>query len=239
MFARVARQLAVPTDLPSVSDLVVSVARAITGCDTAALWSLEPAREIRLSASTDPSSTAYRELLNAGETGVEWDCLRTASSVRVDDLRVEDRWPHYCQALLRSPVLMLSMAAFYLPGPGYGSSALVLGSVEAEYFTAELSTLADVFVDHATVGLARAAAQEKSANLQAALDSNRRIGIALGIIMSRLGCTEDKAFGMLRNASQLSHRKMREVAEDVILTGLIPEPKHLVLRSVADRGTAA
>lgn len=49
--------------------------------------------------------------------------------------------------------------------------------------------------------------------------ANREIGIATGIVMTRRPCTADQAFAELRRASERQHRKLREVAERVIVTG--------------------
>lgn len=60
---------------------------------------------------------------------------------------------------------------------------------------------------------------EQVSHLKAALQSNRRIGIAMGIVMSQFRITDQDAFAALRQASQNSNRKLREVAEDVIYAG--------------------
>ena len=64
--------------------------------------------------------------------------------------------------------------------------------------------------------------REKVANLEVALETNRRISVAIGIIMTRALVTEDEAFDLLRRASQRSHRKLREIAEQVVSTGEVP-----------------
>ena len=68
----------------------------------------------------------------------------------------------------------------------------------------------------------RRAAADTTANLQSALDSNRRIGTAIGILMAHRRITETSAFDQLRLVSQATHRKLREIADDVILTGTLP-----------------
>jgi AmiR/NasT family two-component response regulator len=60
---------------------------------------------------------------------------------------------------------------------------------------------------------------EQVANLRQALESNRRIGVAIGVLMARRSVTEQAAFDLLRAASQNQHRKLREVADDVVYTG--------------------
>jgi hypothetical protein len=70
-----------------------------------------------------------------------------------------------------------------------------------------------------------AKAQTQVVNLEIALGSNRDIGTAIGILMNSQLVTQDEAFTLLRLASQHSHRKLREIANDVIFTGaLAPLP---------------
>jgi AmiR/NasT family two-component response regulator len=59
----------------------------------------------------------------------------------------------------------------------------------------------------------------KVENLERALMTARRIGMALGILMARYGLTEDGAFDALRLASHRTQRKIRDIANDVVLTG--------------------
>ena len=54
------------------------------------------------------------------------------------------------------------------------------------------------------------------AQLRNALVSNRRIGMAMGILMRDRDVDEQEAFAVLRRISQNSNRKLRDVAEDVI-----------------------
>ena len=61
-------------------------------------------------------------------------------------------------------------------------------------------------------------------NLQRALLSNREIGTAMGVLMTRHHVTRDQAFDLLRMASQNSNRKLRDVAVDVAETGELPLP---------------
>ena len=67
-----------------------------------------------------------------------------------------------------------------------------------------------------------AAHEDKIANLERALVTNRRIGIAIGILMARTGHTDRQVFDTLRTMSQHRNRKLRDIAEDVIYTGALP-----------------
>jgi hypothetical protein len=61
------------------------------------------------------------------------------------------------------------------------------------------------------------------ANLRIALQSNRRISMAVGILMSRHGLTADEAFDSLRAVSQTTHSKLHDIADAVIYVGDFPE----------------
>ena len=52
--------------------------------------------------------------------------------------------------------------------------------------------------------------------LNEALDSNRRIGMAMGLVMGQRQVDETLAFDALRRISQNTNRKLRDVADDVI-----------------------
>lgn len=61
-------------------------------------------------------------------------------------------------------------------------------------------------------------------NLQIAVESNRHIGAAVGIVMARLQLQEDEAFAVLKRISQCTNTKLRDVATEIIETGAVPSP---------------
>ena len=63
---------------------------------------------------------------------------------------------------------------------------------------------------------------EEVAQLRCALMSNRRISMAMGILMRDQNIDESQAFICLRRVSQDSNRKLRDVAEDVIQHRRLP-----------------
>lgn len=76
----------------------------------------------------------------------------------------------------------------------------------------------------AEVGRLRAqvrSAEDRAAHLERALVTNRRIGIAVGILMCQLHLTEDQAVEELKARSQHRNVKVRELAEAVIYTGIL------------------
>ncbi|WP_375488500.1 ANTAR domain-containing protein [uncultured Jatrophihabitans sp.] len=57
------------------------------------------------------------------------------------------------------------------------------------------------------------------AHLEGAIASSRRIGAAIGIVMAVSKVTEEAALGVLKTISQRQNRKLRLVADDIVLTG--------------------
>jgi hypothetical protein len=62
---------------------------------------------------------------------------------------------------------------------------------------------------------------ERSLNLSEALASNRHVGQALGSLMCTYKLTSEQAFDLLRGVSQHTHRKLRDIADNVNLTGTL------------------
>lgn len=61
----------------------------------------------------------------------------------------------------------------------------------------------------------------QAANLEVALQTARTIGAAIGVVMTVCHVSEVVAFEVLKKASMDSNRKLRLVAEEVVLTGSV------------------
>jgi PAS domain S-box-containing protein len=64
-------------------------------------------------------------------------------------------------------------------------------------------------------------AQARADQLSEALQSNRDIGAAIGILMAQHRVTKEQAFDLLRRASQEKHLKLHNIALDVLDTGVL------------------
>lgn len=85
-----------------------------------------------------------------------------------------------------------------------------------------LGRAAVVMVAHGRQAAVLAGERRRAANLGVALDSNRVIAAAVGILMARRHLTYEQAFTALRTASQLSNRKIAALADDILYTGDLP-----------------
>ncbi|MEP7035788.1 MAG: ATP-binding protein [Actinomycetota bacterium] len=121
--------------------------------------------------------------------------------------------------LSRTPVILLTARA------GAESAATGLRTGADDYIVkpfepAEL--LARLAVHHELACLRNFAldeAENRSANLERALSSNRQIGAAIGILMALHKLTKEAAFALLRETSNKRNRSLRDVADQVVLTG--------------------
>ena len=58
-----------------------------------------------------------------------------------------------------------------------------------------------------------------AADLEEALRSSRRIGAAIGVVMASCKVSEKDAFQILQKASMDGNRKLRTLADEIVLTG--------------------
>ena len=78
-----------------------------------------------------------------------------------------------------------------------------------------------VLATQAALVLSETIARDRATNLERALESNREIGVAMGILMRQHDLTREQAFDLLRVASQDANRKLVDVATDVADTGVL------------------
>ena len=191
----------------------------VDGCDWASITVMRGGQGSTLAASDDVALTADRLQYEAGQG----PCLSAAednSAHLLFDVESETRWPVFTAALAaRTPVR--SVLSFQLPAEEH--SALNLFAHRPGAFSDDDVTTGTVFAAQASSLVALHHAQDKAANLENALESNREIGAAIGVLMTHHKITRDAAFAMLRQASQHLHVKLRDVAADVVDTGILPD----------------
>ena len=223
LFAKVARELAEQADLRQTTRRLVELVVELTECTIAALWSLAPGNHASLQAANDPDAArVLGRILRDIDEGPAHTVLLSHQVVLIEDTQQETRWPRYLAGLAESGLPVRSVLGYSLLVAERQLGALLLYSPKPGYFNDELLRIGSVLADHAAIALDAAISAEKAANLRLALQSNRRIGMAIGILMAMHRLNEEQAFDLLRVASQHTHVKIRDVAEDIILTGAVP-----------------
>jgi ANTAR domain-containing protein/GAF domain-containing protein len=202
-------------------DIVEQAAEAIPRARAAGLTLIQGGRPPKTLAATDPLAEAVDAIQY--DTG-EGPCLEAIEQNDIsasNDLAAEPRWPRFCaRAVAETPVRSMFGVRIFLGGDDRG--ALNFYSTETSAFSELDRGVGAVFSTLASLALQYALERRRSDNLLIALESSRQIGTAMGILMASRLITADEAFEQLRKASQHLHRRVRDVAEEVMETGTLP-----------------
>lgn len=146
-------------------------------------------------------------------------------SHRVGDLATNTSWPEFGRkAAGEYGIHSLLSVRMYLEDDEL-LAGLNLYSSERDAFDESDQTTATLLATHGALALTAARRQNKIENLERALQTSRRIGTAMGILMASNKFTEQQAFDLLRIASQSNHRKLHDVADQVVQTGELDVPE--------------
>lgn len=146
------------------------------------------------------------------------------SAQRVADLARTRAWPEFGAAAVRQYGIrsMLSVRLYLEESDLVAGLNLYSSAVDA--FDESDETTAVLLATHGALAVNAAERQTKIDNLERALRTSRRIGMAVGIVMATNKLTEGQAFDLLRIASQNRHRKLFELADQVVETGMLDLP---------------
>jgi GAF domain-containing protein len=223
-FANAARLVSESDDHEQAAARVVKLANELVGCSWAALIGRarhDGSVDVLADDGDEPVSRVLHTLQSSRQ-GPARQVLADHTTVVSNDLAADHRWPKYASSVVRhTPVRSALGLSLQLADDHLG--VLMLYSEHVGFFTENRIEQASVYADHVAIALTVLRAQNKVENLRIALDTNREIAIAMGILMSRRGITSDQAFEILRTHSQHHHRKLHEIAEEVALTGDMPE----------------
>jgi GAF domain-containing protein len=218
-----ARVVLADRQLPDVLTEITGIARrAMPGTEAAS---------ITLIRGDAPFTAAYdgQMALDADELQYErgygpcMDAGRAGQMFLVEDMRTEQRWPDYAQHAAKHGVL--SSLSVPLPFQAATIGALNTYAGRPQAFGEKDVVLAEEVAAWIAVaiGNAQAVAQtsEDLEQLRTAMMSRAVIEQAKGILMERHKVTEDQAFTVLTHASQRSNTKLRDVAAELVRTGVL------------------
>jgi GAF domain-containing protein len=223
VFAEIARELEAEASPEKTQDRITRAAVAtVEGCDHAAISIVRRRGGIETVAATDDVPTQVDAIQYDTGQGPCLGAISEHETYMIDDLALDARWPTFGRRAADETGVR-SMLSFRLFVRGDTIGALNLYSRRPGAFTDHAWAVGTVLAAHAAIALSAAREHERAEQLEDALRSNREIGIAIGVLMARSGVTEDRAFALLRQASQHLHRKLRDVAAGVVHTGELPE----------------
>ncbi|WP_448626161.1 GAF and ANTAR domain-containing protein [Geodermatophilus sp. URMC 64] len=175
--------------------------------------------EMALSADELQYQEGSGPCLDAGRGGVV---------LRIDDMRTERRWPHYCERVAEQGVR--SSLSVPLPYQGISIGALNNYSTEPGAFDSpeSLGAALDVaeFVAVAVVNAtAHAELGEQARHMRLAMESRAVIEQAKGVLMAQRHVGAEQAFEILREASQRYNRKLRDIATGIVASTRENQPR--------------
>jgi hypothetical protein len=194
----------------------------IEGCDFAGISLVGTDGERPL--SSDPRADQLETLQRQTGQGPSIDAVREGIAVYASDFSTEGRWPAFV-AGAQEQGIRSHLAAPFLTNVGPGALDLYASSPQAFGVGDRGRALLLAAMAGLAVTSARAHEDEerRAANLHAALATREAIGQAQGILMEREHVTPERAFDILRRASQHLNVKLRDIAQNLIDTGERPD----------------
>ncbi|MFL6165462.1 MAG: GAF and ANTAR domain-containing protein [Ornithinibacter sp.] len=154
------------------------------------------------------------------------DAVLQDSVYLTGDVAAETRWNGWGRrASAEVGVNSVLAQRLHLHEQGAVVAALNIYSDAKDAFDRASVGVALVLATHGAVVLSEQLATNRVQNLMKALQSNRELGVAMGILMHQHQLTRQEAFDVLRVASQNSNRKLTQVATDVADTGTLTIPR--------------
>ena len=221
-FRQLVMQLADGVDQPLTQQRLVEFAvRGIPGAEHASLTMVTGTTPPRTTAQTDDLPYRWDQLQYQHGEGPCLDVIATNNVAVAQDLRTDHRWPRFARALVdQTPAR--SMLSFRLFLTEQNRAGLNLYATRPAAFTDQSVATGAMFAAYASMALLAAARHDTANHLLRALETNREIGVAMGILVANGRLTQDQPFDQLRTASQTLNRKLHDIAADVTATGRLP-----------------
>ncbi|MBB5957255.1 GAF domain-containing protein [Saccharothrix tamanrassetensis] len=187
--------------------------RAVAGCDLAFL-AVGRGDEVDIAATTGQPPLD----LAAGEGDPVREVLRYREPRRLGDTGQDHRWPLFASRLAvhgHRSCLVLPLPTRHSP-----AAAAVLLSREPHRFNDHSYDIILLIALHAGAALDNIEVLHHSKqmvrHLTTALGTRHTIGLAQGLLMRHLAHDADRSFTLLRQASQHTNRKLRDIAHDLV-----------------------
>jgi GAF domain-containing protein len=216
--------LAEETFETTLSRVASLACRTLENCDMASVTLMNDRRP-STPVQTDPVAGELDAVQYRSEKGPCLEAYSVRQVVRGKVPEYAERWPEFTTAAAAAGIR--STLSVPLVASDRPLGALNLYSKAAESYDETDEETAVLFSEQASVACANAEVYWRTCSLtehlREALESRDVIGQAKGILMVRRGCTPDRAFEALRQASQHRNIKLRSVAEQVVYLGDLEE----------------
>jgi len=204
-----------------LGEVAVAAARDLDKCVACGVTVRTHARRPTTLGTSDTFAAALDETQYSQGQGPCLHALSTGEVVSIPDMAKDERWPRFAErgaAYGAGSSLSLPMRTAQTGVVG----ALNLYSRTSYAFTDahrdQAGRFADLAAGAVAIGVRLAQRTELTEDLRVALSSRSTIDQAIGIVMGQRRCNADEAFAILRQLSQTSNAKLRDIATRVIST---------------------
>jgi hypothetical protein len=224
LYSVLGRDVAFHEDAAGALEAITNVAvQAVRGAHLASITRVS-GQHYATVAPTDPIALAADALQYKVLSGPCLDALNHDTLIVTGDISTDPRWPDWGPEAAATAGVNSVLAVRLVLEEDEMLAALNIYSRARDAFAGHSVTMAMLLATHGSLAISRVIAREKATNLTKAVTTNREIGMAMGVLMSTYKVTEEQAFDLLRIASQHSHRKMHDIARDVIDAGTLELP---------------
>jgi len=207
----------------ALARLVVVAQGAIPGAEQCGI-SVADRKSVTTIASTDGMVDRLDQLQYRLDEGPCLDAIRHHTSVVVDDMRTETRWPRFAPPAAEAGCISQMGIEIFRESGRVGG--LNLYSTQPSAFDEQTRHAATLLAIHTSVVMGKVIAVD---DLHHALRTRQLIGQAVGIVMYRYAVDERAAFAYLTRTSQNSNVKLHDVAAHLVAataSGTYRDPNH-------------
>jgi ANTAR domain len=204
--------------------LLSAVVAHVPDADCASLTEHRDGVYRTLSASSDLAWEADELQFKIG-SGPCLDAIVEHEVLASIDIGSDGRWPEF-GALVSQTLGIQSMISLRLLSDIPDSSyALNVYAQRRDAFDDRDLVFCLMVGSHASSMVRSSQTHERILNLERALETNREIATAVGIVMATHKLPAASGFELIRLMSMNSNRKLRDIAADIVLTGVVDLPK--------------
>lgn len=220
---------------PAVAAVAQAGVHHVSGARWASVVLHRPGR-IRTLVATDPVAAEAEALQQEHGSGPGVDLVLEGHIYVCGDPARDRRWPEI-GTQIRDRLGLVSLVTSRVPLPEDPETTIgfTCYSDALDAFDAHALWATALVASHAALVVSTQLQRQQLQNLERALESNREIGAAVGVLMARHGITRHQAFDLLREASQDTGRKLAAIATDVADTGELALPTTLPDTSTSPR----
>jgi hypothetical protein len=200
--------------------LLAAVVAHLDGADSASITELRHDAFSTL-AATDQDARDADALQYELRSGPCVDAVVEGSVFTPIDLRTDERWPVFGPKVAANWGFTSMLSLRLLTDVAQRSYGLNVYSRQVDAFDKQAVLFALLVGTYASSVVVSSDTRGRILNLEKALESNRQIGMAIGVVMTAYGLTRERSFDLLRLSSMNQNRKLRDVAQSVVLTGTL------------------